>query len=674
MPAADKLRQVMTGGGGLRSLGAPARPTNLTPEGGPSTSFPGNIGSENPRFVQAGAENEAINQRVEQQRKVGGVIAEMTGGMGGGGLLAMGGRRLGLQGFKALMAARMAGAGIGEGAVSGALAGPDEDLFTRAAEGAARGALGEALGVPAERFVLRPLGRQVGKLPGFRKIMAPFKGQLEAGAEEASRTLQAHGATPTPGQLVDNTLLDEFENIAEASVFGGVRLRNVRGRAENVASGLIEDLVSRAKVATPKESGELLQLALQNRVDIHQRAIRGRFKKLEKVAGSKKVNIGNTQKLAAIFKKSLDKGLKSQTGTARAVTGDVLDRGSRTVTPAREGVPLFTSSGADTPEIIGARISETLNKVEISFSESVQLRSDLLSIGRVSGDALPARTQAMAKGLASMLDRNMETAARAAGPEVLGLWRNANALANTGHTAFNNGVMKKLIEEADPEAIVNLAVRNNRPSRIHKVRGFVEQAIAAGRADPNTWKAVQGEWLDKTFRAARDVEKGGISGKRLLGEIEKLGDEAGKELFPGGGLAAFTGYARTLASTQRKAGPGQTFAIALKLAQFGAVLDIAGGSESGFDRTSGAVILGPLALSFLFTNPRAVRWLTVGSTVPAGTRTASRAVGQLVSNLDQLLPAGSAFATEGVQGSTAEAPTNDPNRRSDRLLQALQSR
>jgi hypothetical protein len=97
-----------------------------------------------------------------------------------------------------------------------------------------------------------------------------------------------------------------------------------------------------------------------------------------------------------------------------------------------------------------AKSSEAVRLIEnirnesrtLPFSEMQALRSELLKISRNSNDVTLV---GLSKNLSSILDQNMETAAKEAGDDVYALWRNANAVTREGYETFKTDLLSRLI-------------------------------------------------------------------------------------------------------------------------------------------------------------------------------------------------------------------------------------
>ena len=647
---------------------------NKVPEENPQST------PDNPLFAEQLEKNKATDENVLGQRQTAQTAAEMMLSMAGGGPIASQAiKRLGLAGAKRVIAARALGGGAG-GATGAAILPTQEGISGgELAGGFTRGAAGELLG-PATRLVGRkvantPPGKFVAKYiekaaqatkesklgqkvaTAGERVRAPFRRGMIPEAEKTIGVFEGTGTIPTPGQLVDRPILDEFEGLVSASLGGGWRLKGKRTAAEGKATEMVRGYVERMRTThTPEELGKLVDHALANDGKLHQRTIRGVFAALKRNYGEAEIDVRVVNKLALKLEGQLN-GLKRSSAQARGIIKDVLDEG-----------PVDKAAQEIFPTSVLRRIGRG---DKISLGEAINLRSDLLTLERAAGDILPGRTQATASGLARVLDRRIREGLRQRyGPEAVAQWRAANELVSVGKTGINNRYLSELIDTAEPENIVSKVIQPGQSSRIRNVRTRVEHSIRNGKADPETWRAVQGEYLHRLMSDSKvtDPLTGVVNGQRLLNALNDFGDEALKEVFPGGSHVQLKVLVRALATSQRpdKQGFG---AVAIRLGQFGALLEVAGdpftlfgvesesGMTSGRNQMAGTILLFPLALSYVLTNPKAARYLTTGLTSAPGSIAAKRAFGQLVSHLDEVLPEGSAITDKPQYTELVEVPS-----------------
>lgn len=414
---------------------------------------------------------------------------------------------------------------------------------------------------------------------GAEKVLAPFASTVEKGVGKAQELLDKAGAVLTPGKATDSTTLQLLENAADVSIFGIGRLRGVQQKAEDTAAMFVKDFATAFQSRASKEEvGAFMQEALESGADAFRAAGRAQYKAIDQAFGNTLVDISGVQKAAVEIAAKAEKGLGS-------------------------------------PEI--KRITDSILSKEPSVDwETAQiLRSDLLGIGRNASELVAGKSKGAAKELAGSMDAAMETAAKGLSADAASAWRGANDFWKSGAETFNSQVIKSLARR-DPEAVFDAAIRNGRPGTIRKVREIVE---------PEDWTAVQGQYLDDLIRRSSDATGERIDGSKLLANMKSMGDGM-KELFPDAAAReSLNELANTLRLSQKRLDNGQ-MRMTLTLGQGAAIIGLLSGN---LEEASAATLIAPAALARVLTNRMAVKWLTTGISVPAGSKAGIEAATKL---------------------------------------------
>jgi hypothetical protein len=271
-----------------------------------------------------------------------------------------------------------------------------------------------------------------------------------------------------------------------------------------------------------------------------------------------------------------------------------------------------------------------------------------------------------------------ERAATAAGGDVLARWREANTITRAGHEGFNEHVIRKTIDDADPEAIFNYMVSSGHPSRIKEARALITEGPAgpgsriprrsenpvsfplgqyaddmgqliAQHGPDEAWRAVQGRWLEDVWNKAQLHPESAAS--TFAEEVAKF-DASGAlpALFSPAEATMLKGWASAWerAATRPTGGLGSA---AIQFGQVGVMVTLVGGVSGVQGYQSGdwgqaakagvvtavpsvtTVILGPRALARMLTNPDLSRRLLLGFETPPGTQAGARVVGQILSRM-----------------------------------------
>lgn len=470
---------------------------------------------------------------------------------------------------------RMVASGAGEAA--GSLAAeafdPSEDPLRRATEAGVTGAVGEGVGSMLAK--------------GFQKGVKPLVGKLHEGAEATIDRLRGEGGILTPGLATRSHTMDLVENAAGASLVGGGRVLRTQEKAQEIIQQQTQDFVNRFwDKASIVEAGELIQQAVENKLDVFSTAARAHYRKVDELTAGASVNISGLKAQAKQLQMTIAAGLPSGAPGASQMLKDVMKK----------------------PDVV-------------SFADAAALRSDLLSIARGGADLIPGKAKGLAKKLAGDMDRAMQAGAKDMSDDALRAWRTANAFWRKGKDQFNSQLLKSIARK-DPEMVFQTAIKNARPNSIKQVRKVVG-------ANTDEWKKIQGQWLNDIFTKSTDVE-GTLDGKKFLRQIKGMGDDALKELFPAGAdRSTLLELGNALRITQGKPDTGG-LRLVVQFAQAGAVAGIFMSAGSS-DATSAAAmtLLTPYALSRIITNKTAAKWLSVGLRAPKGSDTAIRATSQL---------------------------------------------
>lgn len=499
------------------------------------------------------------------------LATEVVGGLAGGGA-----GRLAMRSRGPLMRFIGETTGVAGGSAGGAGVAetfdPTEDPLKTAGEAAVFGTVGEVGGRLAGRMILGPQASR----------------SVVPGGRAAVRQL-GERATPTPGQLSENAIIDMTEQVAEGSILGGKALLKTREKAAQVAQGDIRQFVDGLTEGMSREqSGKLAQEAIENRVNVFRATAQGLFRKVDSLVENVEVPTDAIRKRALELRREAEKGLKGQAGTATRLLDDVLER--------TEG--------------------------RLTFEEAQAIRSDLLAIGRTD-DPISGKAEAYAKQLAKAVDGSMSSAADDLSPEGLRAFRRANSYYKKGAETFNDEVIKR-ISRSNPEEVGRILSQADKPTTISRVK-------TALKKDKRSWDRVRGNVVSRWLRKSINPETGEASAKNFLNQIKNYGDDSLNQLLSKEEQFTLRRFSRTLSIAQSKASEVGGFDVAIKLMQGSA----AGGLLFYGDSPGGAagILLGPTALAKIMSRPKVVRRLTTGLKAPPGSREARRVFTQLSSML-----------------------------------------
>ncbi len=481
----------------------------------------------------------------------------------GGGLAATGGvggaLSLGRMGFLALRA----GAGEAAGAFAAESFDPSESPIARMGQAFRTGSLGEFAGGTLFRGGSKLFGGTV----------------LEEGAETAIREITNRGGIVTPGLVSKNWAVDLLENVTEASITGGGRIRRVREKAIRLAQESVEEFSEGfIRNASKEDIGALASSTLKGNEDAFLAGAKDMFSAVDNILGGAPVSYQDVQGALRVLKK--EAAAEVDIAATTSLIDDVLRK-----------------------------------KTFVTFGEAQRLRSSLLRITRNTRDEATINT---ANKIAGLVDDAMDNAARSLqGGGPLEAWRTANAFWKTGKERFNDLLIKSLMKK-EPEVVFQTAIRGQRPGSIRKVRAAVDDEVV--------WKDMQGQLLRDLMSKATDVQTGEMSGRKLLAGLKTFGDDTFDATFSKPQRETFRELVQSMALVQGKAAKGAPGGMLIQLTQGGAIIGLA----TGVGTAQSAAILGlPWAASHLLTRPKIAKALTLGLRAPPGSQEATRAFGQL---------------------------------------------
>lgn len=506
---------------------------------------------------------------------------EITGGVAAG---TIAGPATGLKALQVLgpktsaLISRMliSGAGAGAGRAFGEATDPDEESLKNIGLSAGAGAAGE--------------GVASGAIAVGGKIARPFVNQLEDAAPSTIRLL-GDDAVLTPGRAVDSRIVDTLENISEKSFGGGSFINKATKKASGTIENRIDDFARQfIKQSSKEDVGALIIDAIDEGSDAFRATARGLYNRVDQASEGVTVDIKVLKEAAEEIAERSSEGLGDP--TIRRITKAILDK----------------------PD-------------DIPFSAAAELRSDLLGVGRGGTDLIAGKAQGAGKKLGAITNKLIEDSGKTIkGEEAVAAFKEANQFWKAGKNTFNSRLIKTLAR-SEPDVVFDRFIKPGRSFLIRSARETID--------DPQIWQNVQGQFVEDLLLRSSNAE--GVVGKNLKKNLTKFGDKALSEVLGDQKTVnQFKELSDALTLTQKKLGaegqglPGGVF---IQLAQAGALLNLATGQGPLDEVQSTAIVLGPAALGFLFTNPTAARWLTTGLKSKPGTAQATRASAQVLAQL-----------------------------------------
>ncbi len=282
---------------------------------------------------------------------------------------------------------------------------------------------------------------------------------------------------------------------------------------------------------------------------------------------------------------------------------------------------------------LGARDTARITKrildlpPEIPFEDAQILRSDLLGVGRTGTELVKGKAQGAAKLLAGEMDKAIADSALGLTGDALAAFRQANSFWKRGKEKFNSTFIKSLVKR-DPEMAYDVAVKNNRPTAIKKLRQIV--------GSKRDWEVVQRQFLDDWVAGSVDVKTGEASGVAMLRKLKQMGASL-DELFP---EEVTRGKIRSLAKTVQLAQSRpqfQNLSMGIRIAQAGIIFGAAAGA---IPRGAAAIVFGPEVIAFALKSKTGFKWLTKGFRAPPGSAASATAFTKFVTLMNRDLVTG----------------------------------
>lgn len=474
-----------------------------------------------------------------------------------------------------------------------------------------RGAVTAGVGgqTAREMYPGNPLAEMVGQLTPDALIYgvpAAVRGMARGNnADQMQRNIQSFedaGVSPSVGQASENTFLQGTENALANTPGGSSVMRNAARKAADDLQQSVESAASKyGKPVSPTQAGLTIERGIT--------APGGFIDRFQTRAGSLYDNLDNfISSDAPIAVKNTASALDDLT----ALTPGAKNLSAQLVNPKLKAI-----SEAFSQDIEGT------NTLPWEAVKSVRTKvGELLNSKELLADA----PRAQLKHLYSALSKDMESAARTAGPEAYNAFSRANSYWKAGRERIDNA-LDTIVSRASPEDIYRLAVRGKEgASMIWPLRRSLT---------PNQWDVVAGTTLNRLGMAKasmQNAEGTQFSVETFLTNWHNLSPQARDALFAGTryqglqkDLNAIVNSASLIRNASRvgmnpSGTAGQAANIAALSTAFGGLAGgIAAGNVPMALGTAGlvAAMAGMNAgASKLMTSPSFVRWLARSTTIP----------------------------------------------------------
>ena len=524
---------------------------------------------------------------------------------------------------------------------SGAVAG---DVLQSAAQGDLKKhtwatALDSAFDAGNEEAIYELLG--IGVVGGVAKLGSFAAGKPYMNIQWIKDKIAASNGKLTASQIVDGTILDTIEGLAEVS-WGGGHIRNVRTLNDQAINKYVfdfqENFIEQAgKLDTNWELGRVYQQAIEIGQKQHKLVGGQMFEHLDEVVQRTKFGSydGSGQNM-----------LNRTTGTMPANAGT---RGLVSTKSLKDWAKRELNQIKGVEGSIDSWRYSYLNKIldpknlgdHIDFKAAQKLRSSWLEQIRKfenkTSDAYSLSDAAAVKSMTKYIDDGMQVTATKLGGDFLSEFRAANKFWKTGANRLSNQTINSIINK-NPEKVGAQIFGAGEVSEIRRARQALKSAEFFGKQGAGqqvnfnqTWQKMQQGYLAEIISGARTASKTELTpsiGKNYGDDIAggELGIPALKKLFTDKETfetfqAAFTKPQRfeikkfmsAIEAAQRRPLGAGTFMVTV--GQAGLVIGAIGGTGFAAAGSAGAVAaltITPAMLSRALTNPTVTSWLASG--------------------------------------------------------------
>ena len=424
------------------------------------------------------------------------------------------------------------------------------------------------------------------------------------GAEDVDKPFKGiKGAvTPIP-QRTDSGLLDVIGNILDASLGAGERGKKLVSGNIKILRGKIDTLID----------GTIAKATVTDLKEATRQVLRKSYGSFNKI-GELGYNIVDTNlsKLGLRVRTNIDDMFDTATlNRLKTGIGDAKFTGQDLTFGDLARLKQF-HYGKDTKKI-DALLDRAMRNLHSKANTS--LKEYLDEVTKESPDLI---TEALAS--ARKVTESMTNAVAFAGKDMT--------------RQFSETFMAKLAQ-GKPDLLYKELKNTEHGPTIDFVRNSLETASKSMSGKPKLWARIQGHFLDDLARTTPTIRIKNvgevINGDRLLQELGRL-DKKGilAKYFPAGSgekeLELFKQFAKSIAINQRKqeqAAGGMAVQLiqsgmAIKVLQTGALGILA--SKAGFtEALAGSIIVfgGPNILARIFTNPKFIKAMVEGGTLPS---------------------------------------------------------
>jgi hypothetical protein len=508
---------------------------------------------------------------------------------------------------------RSLGAGVGEGAAAGVsqVFDPRESVAKEVLRGFATGATAESIGaaIPA---IIKKVRFKLDYTPEANKAERLLKAVKDKNIKQPTGVSRIDDSIKegqiTPGIGSENRAIDIAENITEKALFAGGRIVKARKGAEtgltNELKGFIDNF---SDVTTREDAGGLALEAIQNSLDFFRVNAKTRYDKLAKAATVERVIDGRKVRVPISVDVTKSKRLANELLKETDPT--------KRLAPGARDVLLTVRELDDT----------------VSFSVANNVRSELLGVSRSFTDMVKGKSAFNAGKMVKSMTNDIDDTIDSIPTNLRKLYDEAQTFYKQGVEKYNKKIIRNLAEKA-PEEVYQALIKPNRPTTIKTLMEILKETKD---------KEIRGELVDSIKGTMigdiinkSELTKRKIDASFVQKEFGKYGPGVLNQIFSPRELRRLDNLLDSLTVAQtRKVGEGIPGAIFIQLTQAGMAFGLLQGNLT---TEAGLVLLGPIGIARMLTNPKIVNLLRKGFELNPGSKkaytNAAQIIGAMVSN------------------------------------------
>ena len=495
-------------------------------------------------------------------------------------------------------------------------------------------------------------GQIIGK--GLSLAAEAVRPKVSATAEVLKSNFGKYGGDLFADQLSDSKLVKFLSGIGEHSVVGQFIFKPAREAQQNIFKEMSADLTNviskRSKDLSDEELGQLFLNTVKGGKAAHSSAATRLYNELDVLVAEREVVRTVTEEMPSSI---LDKSGKALMKPIQKAVKETVDNAPVDMKPIKSKAQELLDKLERTGNIAGEQ-KETILKTLASrpdsmlFGEANLIRSDLLTVIREMEDKLgKEQAKRVSNQFSDLITDAMSDAATKSGdPRLAKAYNRANSWWKRGKATFNNDFISGLVvkDKKTAERIGEYIFTNGNVTEIMQAKKALRTSAKLDKSlnYDEVWQSMQAGYLNTRLSNAANVD-----GMPRISSLKKLLLPKGKDArtfkttFDKSQQEAIKDFVSLAEKIEAK--PSSSLGMMVQLTQASA----AGGLFAlDLDVEGGAVLLGPTALAYIFTNPRMTRALISGMKTPAGTRVGREMAGRL---LTRMTAEGIRFTREGEE-------------------------